>query len=107
MLFFGRNMPGIFLSCGFDSCTPCQAAETAILDCRYTDQINVKGEFTKAVLTLVAKHSRPEVASRLARTADSVSKISPCQSLLCTRLQLNCRHPHAALALQPSSQAPA
>lgn len=33
---------------------------------RYTDQVDVEGEFTKGVLTMVAKHSKPEMASRLA-----------------------------------------
>lgn len=39
---------------------------------RYTDQVDMEGEFTAAVLTMVAKSSRPEMASRLAHSEKEV-----------------------------------
>lgn len=32
---------------------------------RYTDPVDADGEFTKAVLNRIAKHSKPELAARL------------------------------------------
>ena len=46
---------------------------------RYTDQVDMEGEFTAAVLTMVAKSSSPEMASRLAHGEKEV--VIPLSSL--------------------------
>ena len=38
--------------------------QECVLD-RYTDPIDEDGEFTKAVLNKIAKHSKPELAAKL------------------------------------------
>lgn len=40
---------------------------------RYTDPVDADGEFTKAVLNRVAKHSKPELAARLIVPPGTVS----------------------------------
>ncbi len=47
-----------------------------VVACRYTDQVDVEGEFTKGVLTMVAKYSKPEMASRLAHSPGQVGLTS-------------------------------
>ena len=52
---------------------------------RYTDQVDVEGEFTKGVLTMVAKHSKPEMASRLAHGPGQVGFRDHSQCQNCSR----------------------
>lgn len=47
-----------------------------MLVCRYTDTIDEDGEFTKAVLNRIAKHSKPELAARLIVPPGTVGSLS-------------------------------
>ena len=51
----------------------------AVLVGRYTDAIDEDGEFTKAVLNKIAKHSKPELAAKLIVPPGQVLVLSSCK----------------------------